>query len=53
MPALDVDYMAGAMAGAAFEVGVRMVEREPADVDGATRFATSLFLGGVGALAAG
>jgi len=43
---LDADYMAGAMAGAALELGVRMAEREPADVEGAARFATQLFLGG-------
>ncbi|HEY8765162.1 MAG TPA: TetR/AcrR family transcriptional regulator [Solirubrobacteraceae bacterium] len=50
---LDADYMAGAMAGAALELGVRMAEREPADVEGAARFATQLFLGGIDRLAAG
>jgi AcrR family transcriptional regulator len=50
MPAFDADYMAGAMAGAALEVGVRMAERNPADVDGAARFATALFLGGIARL---
>jgi AcrR family transcriptional regulator len=44
---LDADYMAGAMAGAALELGVRMAERDPADVEGAARFATELFLGGI------
>ncbi len=33
-PAFDADYMAAAMAGVGFEVGTRMVEREPVDVDG-------------------
>jgi AcrR family transcriptional regulator len=47
IPPLDADYMAGAMAGAALELGVRMAEREPADVEGAARFATELFLGGI------
>jgi AcrR family transcriptional regulator len=47
LPSLDADYMAGAMAGAALELGVRMTEREPADVEGAARFATQLFLGGI------
>ena len=47
LPAMDADYMAGAMAGAALELGVRMAEREPADVEGAARFATELFLGGI------
>ena len=50
---LDADYMARAMAGAALELGVRMAEREPADVEGAARFATQLFLGGIDRLAAG
>ncbi len=48
IPALDADYMAGAMAGVALELGVRMAERTPPDVDGAVRFATDLFLGGIG-----
>jgi AcrR family transcriptional regulator len=47
IPPLDADYMAGAMAGAALELGVRMAERRPADVEGAARFATELFLGGI------
>jgi AcrR family transcriptional regulator len=50
LPPLDADYMAGAMAGAALELGVRMTEREPVDVDGAARFATELFLGGIARL---
>jgi AcrR family transcriptional regulator len=47
VPEHDADYMAGAMAGVALELGVRMAERTPADVDGAARFATELFLGGI------
>jgi AcrR family transcriptional regulator len=47
LPPFDADYMAGAMAGAALELGVRMAERDPPDVDGAARFATDLFLGGI------
>jgi AcrR family transcriptional regulator len=47
VPALDVEYMAAAMVGAALEVGVTMVKREPPDVEGATRFATSVLLGGI------
>jgi AcrR family transcriptional regulator len=47
LPPHDADYMAGAMAGAALELGVRMAERTPADVEGAARFATELFLGGI------
>ena len=44
--------MAGAMAGVALELGVRMAERAPADVEGAARFATELFLGGIARLSA-
>jgi AcrR family transcriptional regulator len=47
LPPHDADYMAGAMAGAGLELGVRMAERDPADVDGVARFATELFLGGI------
>jgi len=47
VPELDAEYMAAAMVGAALEVGVTMVKREPPDVEGATRFATSVLLGGI------
>jgi AcrR family transcriptional regulator len=47
MDPADVDYMTAAMAGVGVEVGIRMIEREPPDVDGATKFATALFLGGL------
>jgi AcrR family transcriptional regulator len=52
VPPIDVDYMAAAMVGAALEVGVTMVQREPPDVEGATRFATQVFLGGIERLGA-
>jgi AcrR family transcriptional regulator len=51
LAAVDIDYLAGAMTGIGFEVATRMVEREPVDVEAATRFATGLALGGVGRLA--
>jgi AcrR family transcriptional regulator len=51
LPPLDAEYMSGAMAGVALELGIRMAERTPADVDGAARFATELFLGGIARLA--
>jgi hypothetical protein len=41
------------MAGVGFEVGTRMVEREPADVESAVAFATGLFLGGIERLTPG
>lgn len=50
LPPVDLDYLAGAMSGVAFEVAVRMVDRQPVDVDGATDFATRLFLGGIARL---
>ena len=53
VPRVDPDYMAAAMVGAALEVGVAMVRRDPPDVDGATRFATRVFLGGIERLAGG
>jgi AcrR family transcriptional regulator len=47
LPALDVDYCAHAMVAVGLELGNRMAEREPPDVDGAARFATDLFLHGL------
>lgn len=47
LPPLDVDYLAGAMVGAGFEIAVLMLDREPPDVEGAVAFVTSLFLGGI------
>ena len=47
LPALDLDYWSHAMVAVGVELGARMAEREPPDVDGATRFATDLFLGGL------
>jgi AcrR family transcriptional regulator len=44
---LDPQYLAGAMVGAGFEVGVLMLERDPPDVEGAVAFVTALFLGGL------
>jgi len=51
LPDEYMGYMAAAMVGTAFEVGVRIVEQDPPDVEGATRFATELFLGGIERLA--
>jgi AcrR family transcriptional regulator len=45
LPPVDVDYCAHAMIAVALELGERMAERSPPDVDGATRFASQLFLG--------
>ncbi len=51
VPPVDAGYVAAAMVGAALEVGVAMIQREPPDVEGATRFATNVFLGGIERLA--
>jgi AcrR family transcriptional regulator len=51
VPRVDPEYMAAAMVGAALEVGVAMVKRDPPDVEGATQFATRVFLGGIERLA--
>jgi AcrR family transcriptional regulator len=52
IPDHDTGYMAAAMVGSAFEVGAQMIQRQPLDVAGATRFATELFLGGIARLGA-
>jgi AcrR family transcriptional regulator len=46
-PAHDSEYMAAAMVGAGVELALKMVEREPPDVAGATSMATALFLAGL------
>jgi AcrR family transcriptional regulator len=53
LPALDANYLAGAMAGIGLELGVRMAERTPTDAAGAAHFATELCLGGIARLGAG
>ena len=45
LPRLDAEYLASAMFGISFEIAVIMVDREPVDVEGATRFAADLFIG--------
>lgn len=50
LPAVDVSYLAAAMAGIAFEISVVMVARDPVDPAAATDFATRLMMGGLDAL---
>jgi AcrR family transcriptional regulator len=50
-PPVDVGYCAHAMVAVALELGQQLAEREPPDVEGATRFASALFLGGLDRLA--
>ena len=47
MPDVDVEYTAAAMVGVGFEIGVRMVAREPVDPEAAADYATRLFLAGL------
>lgn len=44
---VDLDYLAGAAVGVGREVGLLMMEREPADVAGAAKFAAEFFLDGL------
>jgi AcrR family transcriptional regulator len=45
LPPVDVEYCAHAMIAVGLELGARLAERDPPDVEGATRFASGLFLG--------
>jgi AcrR family transcriptional regulator len=45
LPAHDSGLMAAAMVGAAVEVGLEMVAREPVDVERCAAFVTSVFVG--------
>ena len=45
LPPVDVEYCAHAMIAVGLELGARLAERDPPDVEGATEFASSLFLG--------
>lgn len=46
IPVHDTELMATAMLGTAFEVGLRAAQRDPVDVEAATRLCADLFLGG-------
>lgn len=47
MPQISIDYVPAAIGAMAFEVGALMVAHDPPDIDGATRFASELCLGGI------
>src|SRR2546425_5467742 len=51
IPGIDLDYVAAASAGLGFQIATQLIARDPPDVDGAARFCTRFFLGGVRALA--
>jgi AcrR family transcriptional regulator len=48
---LDLDALAAAMGGVAFELGIRLSEQDRPDVERAAHFASELFLGGMERLA--
>src|SRR4051794_22430547 len=50
LPQVDLDYLATATVAIGFQVATHLVDREPPDVEGATRFCTKIFMGGVRAL---
>jgi AcrR family transcriptional regulator len=49
---VDLDALAAAMGGVAFELGIRMAEQDPPEVERTAHFASELFLGGIARLAA-
>lgn len=51
IPEVDFDYLASSTVAAGFQIASRLVERDPPDVEAATRFCTRQFMGGLRALA--
>src|SRR3954470_23961147 len=49
-PEAEYEYLATAGVGMGFQVATRLVEGDPPDVEGATRFCTRMFMGGIRAL---
>jgi AcrR family transcriptional regulator len=50
IPDVDLDYLATATVAMGFQIATHLVDREPPDVEGAARFCTRMFMGGVRAL---
>jgi AcrR family transcriptional regulator len=50
LPEAEYEYLATAGVGMGFQVATRLLERDPPDVEGATRFCTRMFMGGIRAL---
>jgi AcrR family transcriptional regulator len=50
LPPLDTAYTAHVMMAIGLELGERLLERDPPDVEGATRFAAAFVLGGLSRL---
>jgi AcrR family transcriptional regulator len=51
LPGIDLDYLSAAIAGAAMQIANRMIERDPPDAEGATRFMTRTVLATIAAVA--
>lgn len=45
--AINLQYLAAAMVGTGFQMATHLADREPPDIDGAARFCTRLFIGGM------
>jgi AcrR family transcriptional regulator len=50
IPSVDFELLAVASVGMGFQVATHLVEGDPPDIDGATRFCTRMFMGGLKAL---
>ena len=50
IPSVDFELLAVASVGMGFQVATHLVEGDPPDVEGATRFCTRMFMGGLKAL---
>jgi AcrR family transcriptional regulator len=50
LPTAEFEYLATAGVGLGFQVATHLVEKDPPDIDVATRFCTRMFMGGVRAL---
>ena len=50
LPEVDLEMFAVAIVGMGFQVATHLVEGDPPDVDGATRFCTRMFMGGLKAV---
>ena len=53
LPDVDLEYLATAGVGMGFQIATHLADRDPPDVEGATRFCTRMFVGGVRALGGG
>ena len=47
LPTIDLDYVATAMVGIAFQIGTHLIDRDPPDIDAAARFCTRLCFRGI------